>query len=112
MSVAKLPGEISRGSFEALNAKHFPCVFSSMNRLASRKRQLLREHIEQLLACRRCPAMQRPVVSGGAILSKVLLIGQAPGDKEPILGRPFAWTAGKTLFGWFAESVGLSEDQF
>ena len=56
--------------------------------------------------------MQKPVVSCGAVLSKVILVGQAPGDKEPILGRPFAWTAGRTLFGWFEQSCGLSEAQF
>ena len=53
--------------------------------------------------------MRRPVVSGGAVVSKVLLVGQAPGDKEPVLGRPFAWTAGRTLFRWFRESCGLDE---
>jgi uracil-DNA glycosylase len=56
--------------------------------------------------------MKKPVVSGGPIVSKVLLVGQAPGDKEPVMGRPFAWTAGKTLFRWFEESAGLSEADF
>jgi len=56
--------------------------------------------------------MYQPVVSGGAVVSKVLLVGQAPGDKEPKLGRPFAWTAGKTLFRWFREAAGISEEQF
>ena len=56
--------------------------------------------------------MQRPVVSGGPVVSKVVLVGQAPGDKEPSLGRPFAWTAGKTLFRWFEESCGLDEAAF
>lgn len=56
--------------------------------------------------------MHKPVVSGGPVLSKVLLVGQAPGDKEPLLGRPFAWTAGKTLFRWFEESLGISETEF
>ena len=46
------------------------------------------------------------------MVSKVLLVGQAPGDKEPKLGRPFAWTAGKTLFRWFSEAAGMSEGQF
>ena len=72
----------------------------------------LEKHVRRLRACRRCDLMHRPVVSGGPVQSKVLLIGQAPGDKEPILGRPFAWTAGKTLFRWFAESTGISEEQF
>jgi uracil-DNA glycosylase len=56
--------------------------------------------------------MYPPVVSGGAVVSKILLLGQAPGDKEPKLGRPFAWTAGKTLFGWFNQAAGMSEEQF
>jgi uracil-DNA glycosylase len=56
--------------------------------------------------------MHKPVVSGGPVLSKVLLVGQAPGDKEPIMGRPFAWTAGRTLFKWFDEHTGLNEAAF
>lgn len=53
--------------------------------------------------------MLPPPVSGGAVLSKVMLIGQAPGVKEPVLARPFAWTAGRTLFGWFNQFCGLDE---
>ncbi len=52
-----------------------------------------------------------PVVTGTPVLSPVMLVGQAPGDKEGPAGKPFAWTAGKTMFGWFA-SLGMSEDQF
>jgi len=56
--------------------------------------------------------MNPPVVSGRPVESRVILVGQAPGDKEPKLGRPFAWTAGKTLFGWFRDAAGLSEENF
>jgi uracil-DNA glycosylase len=56
--------------------------------------------------------MHKPVVSGGAVLSRVMLVGQAPGDKEPVLGRPFAWTAGKKLFRWFSEHAGVDERAF
>src|SRR6201986_5017603 len=56
--------------------------------------------------------MCAPPVSGGAGVSKILLVGQAPGDKEPVLGRPFAWTAGKTLFGWFHNAAGIDEATF
>jgi uracil-DNA glycosylase len=56
--------------------------------------------------------MQKPVVSGGPVVSRVLLVGQAPGDKEPLLGRPFAWTAGKKLFRWFADHAGVDEATF
>jgi len=40
-----------------------------------------------------------------------MLVGQAPGDREPLLGRPFAWTAGRTLFKWFAGALGWDEDE-
>lgn len=55
--------------------------------------------------------MHKPVVVGRPVLSRVILVGQAPGDKEPKLGRPFAWTAGKTLFKWFGRSLGWTEDE-
>lgn len=38
-------------------------------------------------------------------------MGQAPGPHEERLGRPFAYTAGKTLFKWLA-SIGISEDTY
>lgn len=69
------------------------------------------KHLATLRACDRCPRMHRPVVVGRAVPSRVLLVGQAPGDKEPKLGRPFAWTAGKTLFKWFHGSLGWTEDE-
>lgn len=55
--------------------------------------------------------MLPPPVSGGAVVSKVILVGQAPGVKEPVLARPFAWTAGKTLFAWFNQFCGMDETE-
>lgn len=72
----------------------------------------IRRHVRVLHQCDRCPKMLKPVVSGGPVVSEVMLIGQAPGVKEPVLGRPFAWTAGKTMFGWFAEHCGIDEAEF
>jgi uracil-DNA glycosylase len=69
-------------------------------------------HVAALRRCRRCPKMLKPVVSGGPVLSRVMLVGQAPGDKEPVLGRPFAWTAGKKLFRWFGDHAGVDETTF
>src|SRR5437764_10689710 len=76
------------------------------------KMSAVETHLAALRACDRCPTMHRPVVTGRAVTSRILLVGQAPGDKEPRLGRPFAWTAGKTLFRWFEETCGLTEGQF
>lgn len=72
----------------------------------------LRAHVAALHACRRCPGMASAPVSGGPVRSEVLLVGQAPGVREPVLGRPFAWTAGKTLFRWFEEACGFGEAHF
>jgi uracil-DNA glycosylase len=80
--------------------------------LATSRRLLqLQDHQAALRACRLCTNMHPPPVVGSAVLSGMLLVGQAPGDKEPKLGRPFAWTAGRQLFKWF-EGLGLSEAQF
>jgi uracil-DNA glycosylase len=68
-------------------------------------------HVE-LDACRRCPKMIGPVVHGPAVRSPVMLVGQAPGPREGSFGRPFAWTAGRTLFRWFEESLGIDEATF
>jgi uracil-DNA glycosylase len=53
--------------------------------------------------------MKSTPVSGGAIVSDVMIVGQAPGPREPVLQRPFAHTAGKTLFRWFEDSCGMNE---
>jgi uracil-DNA glycosylase len=76
-----------------------------------RLRQLVDLHAE-LDACRACDRMIGPVVHGPPLLARVMLVGQAPGPREGSLGRPFAWTAGKTLFRWFEESLGVPEEAF
>ncbi|MBA2743771.1 MAG: uracil-DNA glycosylase, partial [Chthoniobacterales bacterium] len=75
----------------------------------SQKQVQLEQHVTLLRQCRRCPRMVPPPVSGGAVWSRIMLIGQAPGVKEPVLARPFAWTAGRTLFGWFNQFCGMDE---
>jgi uracil-DNA glycosylase len=74
-----------------------------------RERALIRMQSE-LDGCRACPKMIGPVVHGPPIVSSIFLIGQAPGPREGSFGRPFAWTAGKTLFRWFQEAIGADEE--
>lgn len=78
-----------------------------MNDLAA----ALLEHQGALKSCNQCPDMIGPVVTGGPVISPVFLIGQAPGVKEGEFGKPFAWTAGKTMFDWFS-AIGLAEVNF
>jgi uracil-DNA glycosylase len=80
--------------------------------MISKEKAALERHVDLLEACRKCPKMQSKPVSGGPVLSRVMLVGQAPGGKEPILGRPFAWTAGKAMFKWFEVELGVGEAVF
>jgi uracil-DNA glycosylase len=52
-----------------------------------------------------------PPVHGPAVDTRIFLIGQAPGPHEARLGRPFAWTAGKTLFRWLEAATGAAEER-
>lgn len=76
---------------------------------AARQRQLVELHRE-LDACRACPKMIGPVVHGPPVPSRILLVGQAPGPREGSFGKPFAWTAGKTLFRWFSDALCVDEE--
>ncbi|HTQ42903.1 MAG TPA: uracil-DNA glycosylase family protein [Polyangiaceae bacterium] len=66
----------------------------------------------ELAACHACPKMIGPVVHGPPVTSRVMLVGQAPGPREGSFGRPFAWTAGRTMFRWFEEALGVDEARF
>ena len=77
----------------------------------TRPLQAIEHHQSLLRKCTRCPAMTGPPVTGEPVVSPVMLIGQAPGPREIEVHKPFAWTAGKTLFGWFS-GIGLDEHEF
>lgn len=65
----------------------------------------------RLEGCRACPQMCSSPVHGPALETPVMLIGQAPGAHESHLGKPFAYTAGKTLFQWLSQATGLEEEE-
>lgn len=77
----------------------------------SKPHHALLEHQDALARCRRCPPMESTPVIGNAVVSRVMLVGQALGPREAALKRPFAWTAGKMLFKWFG-SIGIDEEGF
>src|SRR5256885_7864925 len=77
--------------------------------ISSSQQVVLDRHVARLRRCRRCPRMKSTPVSGGPLLSEVMIVGQAPGPREPTLKRPFARTAGQTLFRWFEEFCEMNE---
>jgi uracil-DNA glycosylase len=70
--------------------------------------QRLREVQRDIAAFR--PRGFGPPVHGAPVASRIFLLGQAPGPHEARLGKPFAWTAGKTLFRWFERATGADEE--
>lgn len=68
-------------------------------------------HVARLRACRACAGVCGPPVVGAVAGARVFLMGQAPGPREQQQGRPFVWTAGTTLFRWFA-TIGVDEEAF
>lgn len=68
-------------------------------------------HRENILSCKLCKGMVGPPVSGAVQKSRIISVGQAPGPHEARIGKPFAYTAGRTLFKWF-KSIGIEEERF
>ena len=62
-------------------------------------------HLDTLYACRACPNVLGAPVTGAVSKARVMLVGQAPGPHEADERRPFAYTAGKRLFSWFADWI-------
>lgn len=71
----------------------------------------LDDHLTLLFACRACPNVVGEPVTGAVANTRVMLVGQAPGPHEREERKPFAYTAGRRLFSWFAE-LGVDEATF
>lgn len=69
-------------------------------------------HLDALFACRACPNVQGQPVTGAVPDARIMLVGQAPGPREVVERRPFAYTAGRRLFSWFSGHLGVSEEDF
>lgn len=69
------------------------------------------ERVHERIRGFRLPGLVGEPVHGPAIASRIFLFGQAPGPHEARLGRPFAWTAGRTLFSWLERAWGAPEEE-
>jgi DNA polymerase len=68
---------------------------------------------EQLGDCRRCPLAarrQRLVFGAGPATARVMLIGEAPGEREDQQGEPFVGPAGQ-LLGRMLAAIGLTREE-
>lgn len=70
------------------------------------------EEVHREIRALRMPGFAGPAVHGPPVDSRIFLLGQAPGPHEARFGRPFAWTAGRTLFAWMGRALGATEERF
>jgi uracil-DNA glycosylase len=78
----------------------------------SQSRGILDHVSSQVMTCRRCPLWEtatQGVPGEGCMSASVMFIGEAPGEQEDTLGRPFVGRAGKILDSLLA-GIELSRD--
>jgi uracil-DNA glycosylase len=81
-----------------------------MRRVAGDRRRALKDLQRQAERCRRCDLWERAtqvVVGEGDPYAAVMFVGEQPGDREDIEGRPFVGPAGRVL-AEAIEQAGLS----
>jgi len=74
------------------------------------KTQLYDELVREILQCTKCKLhrhRRRPVPGEGKLDAEIMLIGEAPGEKEDEQGRPFVGPAGQLLTRFLSE-IGVS----
>src|SRR5437763_886664 len=75
----------------------------------------LRELAKAQAECRRCPLYKhatQAVPGEGRRHSHLMLVGEQPGDKEDLAGKPFVGPAGRVLDGALAEAGIVRADVF
>ncbi len=73
------------------------------------------ELVQEIRSCKRCPlhaCRRNPVPGEGNLRAEVMLIGEAPGEKEDEQGRPFVGAAGNLLTKLLSELGVRREDVY
>ena len=68
---------------------------------------------EAAAGCTACPLHERgtqTVFGEGRVRSRVMLVGEQPGDQEDLKGRPFVGPAGQ-LLDWSLEKAGIDRKE-
>ncbi|NPB00656.1 MAG: uracil-DNA glycosylase [Crenarchaeota archaeon] len=69
--------------------------------------------VREILSCTKCPLhryRRRPVPGEGRLDAEIMIVGEAPGEKEDEQGRPFVGPAGQLLTK-ILNSLGISREQ-
>ena len=68
-----------------------------MKNIVKRKLDKLKKEVEKCKKCRLWKTRNKVVFGEGDFRKRIMLIGEAPGKKEDLLGKPFCGLAGKFL---------------
>jgi|YelNatPaOPRAMG01_1025707.scaffolds.fasta_scaffold01076_11 DNA polymerase len=86
------------------------CVQKGGSVTLDERKKIFEEIKEEILSCRACELWRyrkNPVPGEGNLFSKLMFVGEAPGEQEDLQGRPFVGQAGK-LLNSLIETLGLS----
>lgn len=98
---------ISRGRVESMVGFEPPAASAFIPPNA--ELPVLREAVRRCNACELCALATQPVFGEGAPHSRIMLVGEQPGDEEDRAGRPFVGPAGQVLAGAMRDT-GLERD--
>ncbi len=77
------------------------------------KSELYNQLVQEILSCRKCKLhryRKKPVPGEGNLDAEIMLVGEAPGEKEDEQGRPFVGPAGQLLTRMLSE-LGVSRGE-
>jgi uracil-DNA glycosylase len=97
MVCSMVTGEKGKGSTGAGSQESSPWLSKPVNEIPVGSISNLREEAKD---CRRCPLWRyatQTVFGAGRVSAKLMLIGEQPGDKEDLAGKPFVGPAGHVL---------------
>jgi len=87
---------------DELASKWVPMVDDSLESVSS--------EVNSCVKCRLCETRRRAVPGEGIRSARVMFVGEAPGEQEDNMGRPFVGAAGKLLVE-LLESIGLRREE-
>ncbi|HDI83315.1 MAG TPA: uracil-DNA glycosylase [candidate division WOR-3 bacterium] len=76
------------------------------------RKTIYERFVKQIMECKKCPLHKyrlNPVPGSGPINARLMIIGEAPGEKEDRQGLPFVGPSGQKLTLWLKE-VGINRE--
>ena len=70
----------------------------------------LEQQIKSCTRCALCESRKNTVMGKGDLQAKLMFVGEAPGEQEDLMGKPFVGAAGQ-LLDTYLDAVGIARDE-